>query len=169
MVLEDQMEIPVRAMQTKVLLLAGLAFLARNAPAQPCCEEARPLVTVYGTAELKIVPDVVDISLGVEVRGKDLATALDQQTNRVTEAIAAIRKGGIDAKEIQTDFVSISPVYSNSKNGRNLDYFIARKGISFTLKDTSKYDALMTELVRAGVDRVRSVQFRATDIRKFRD
>ena len=156
-------------MHSKTIVLIGVLCLAGNVGAQQCCEESRPLVTVYGTAELKVVPDVVDISVGVEIRGRDLAALIEQQTNRVTETIAVIRKAGVDAKDIQTDFANVSPIYSNSKNGRNLDYFIAKKGIAFTLKDTAKFDALMAALIQSGVDRVRSVSFRATDIRKYRD
>ncbi len=156
-------------MHSKTIVLIGAMCLAGNIGAQQCCEETRPLVTVYGTAELKVVPDVVDISVSVEIRGKDLAATIEQQTNRVTETIAVIRKAGVDAKDIQTDFANVSPVYTNSKNGRTLDYFIAKKGIAFTLKDTAKFDALMAALIQSGVDRVRSVSFRATDIRKYRD
>jgi uncharacterized protein YggE len=126
-------------------------------------------VTVYGSAELKVVPDVVDISVGVEIRGKDLASTASEQNSRVTDAIAMIRKAGVDAKDIQTDFASITPKYSNSKNGRNFDYYIAKKGIAFTLKDVSKYDSLTVELIRAGVDDFESVNFRVTDMRKYRD
>jgi uncharacterized protein len=132
-------------------------------------EPSRPLVTVYGTADLKVVPDVVDVSIGIENRAKDLASAIDQQTSRVTEAITMIKKAGVDAKDIQTDFSSITPVYSDSKNGRNLDYFIVRKGIAFTLKDTSRFDNLIAGLTQAGINRVQNVRFRATDLRKYRD
>jgi len=156
-------------MHLKTFVLIGAMCIAGNIGAQPCCEDSRPLVTVYGTAELKVVPDVVDVSVSVEVRGKDLASTASQQNSRITDAIAMIRKAGVDAKDIQTDFTNIAPVYSNSKNGRNFDYFVARKGIAFTLKDTAKYDALMAALIQAGVDRVQSVHFRATDIRKYRD
>ena len=156
-------------MHSKMILLIGAACMAGNIAAQQCCEESRPLVTVYGTAELKVVPDVVDISVSVEIRGRDLAAIASQQNSSVKDAITVIRKAGVDAKDIQTDFASITPKYSNSKNGRNLDYYIAKKGIAFTLKDISKYDALTTELIQAGVDHFESVNFRVTDMRKYRD
>ncbi len=129
----------------------------------------RPLITVNGTGELKVVPDVVDISLGVEIRAKDLANAIDQQKSRVTEAIASIRSAGVDAKDIQTDYTGITPVYSDSRNGRNLDYYRVTKSISFTLKDINKYDGLIASLVQSGVNRISRVSFRATEIRKYRD
>jgi uncharacterized protein YggE len=72
-------------------------------------QHSRPLVTVYGTADMKVLPDVVDISIGIETRGKDLASAFEQQTGRITNAIALIRKAGVDVKDIQTDFSSITP------------------------------------------------------------
>jgi uncharacterized protein len=44
-----------------------------------------------------------------------------------------------------------------------------RKGIAFALKETSKFDGLMTELTQAGINRVQNVRFRATELRKYRD
>ena len=153
--------------QTMKLVLALLLIAyAVNGQEQPLnC----PLVTVTGTAELKVIPDVVDISIGVEIRAKELPSAIDQQKSRVTEAIALIRSAGVDAKNIQTDYTGITPVYSDSKNGRTLDYYRVTKSIAFTLGDIDKYDGLIASLVQSGVNRISNVSFRATEIRKYRD
>ena len=157
-------------MSGKVSFIFMLTLLTCNLRAQECEHaRSRPLVTVYGTSEVKVVPDVVDISIGVEIKARELAPAFSEQKSRVEETVATIRKAGVEPKDIQTDFTSVWPVYSSSKNGRNLDYYVLRKGIAFTLKDTSKYDALMADLVQSGVNRVLSVHFRATEIRKYRD
>jgi len=111
----------------------------------------------------------VDISIGIEIKARDLARAIEQQNGRVTDAIALIKKAGVDAKEIQTDFTNITPVYSESKNGRNLDYYDVRKGVAFTLKDTSKFDNLIVALAQSGVNHVQNVRFRVTELRKYRD
>jgi uncharacterized protein YggE len=145
------------------ILLVAFALNGQERPLN------RPLVTVTGTAELKVVPDVVDISIGVEIRAKELDAALEQQTSRVAEASALIRKAGVDAKDIQTDYTSITPVYSESRNGRNLDYYRVTKSIAFTLKDIDKYDSLIASLIQSGVNRISRVSFRSTDIRKYRD
>jgi uncharacterized protein YggE len=155
-------------MRRFVSLTVGVALAAGCIAAQDG-KVSRPLVTVYGTAELKVVPDMVDISIGVEIRGKDLALVIEQQTSRVTESVSLIKKAGVDAKEIQTDFSNITPVYSDSKNGRNLDYYIVRKGIAFTLKDTSKFDSLVAALAQSGINRVQNVRFRATELSKYRE
>jgi uncharacterized protein len=151
------------------LILVLVVTLSAGSIAGQEREDSRPLVTVYGTADMRVVPDVVDVSIGVEIRGKELTPTIEQQTSRITDAIALIRKAGVDVKDIQTDFANITPVYSDSKNGRNLDYFIVRKGIAFTLKDTAKFDALLAALIQSGVNRVQNVRFRATEIRKYRD
>jgi uncharacterized protein len=150
----------------KLVIALCLVAYVGNGQEQPL---DRPLVTVTGTAELKVIPDVVDISIGVEIRAKELSSAIDQQKSRVTEAIALIRSAGVDAKNIQTDYTGIAPVYSDSKNGRNLDYYRVTKSIAFTLGDIDKYDGLIASLVQSGVNRISNVSFRATQIRKYRD
>ncbi len=151
----------------RVLLLSAVLSTASVAGEEH--EIERPLVTVFGTADLKVVPDAVDVSVGIEIRGKDLSATIGEQTRRVTDTIGLIRKAGVDPKDIQTDFTNITPVYSDSKNGRTLDYFIVRKGIAFTLRDTNKFDTLLAMLIQSGVNRVPNVRFRVTEIGKYRD
>jgi uncharacterized protein YggE len=86
-------------MQLIVKLTLGVMLVAASLIAQQN-GISRPLITVYGTADLKVVPDVIDVSIGVEIRGRELPPAIDQQTSRVAEAINLIKNAGVDAKDI---------------------------------------------------------------------
>jgi len=81
----------------------------------------RPLITVSGVAEVKVVPDQVELRVGVEARSKDVGAAVEQQREQIKEVIALAENHGVEEKNIQTDYLNIRPVYASSKNGRFLD------------------------------------------------
>jgi uncharacterized protein len=153
------------------ILIVGVVLAAGCVSAQDA-KPSRPLVTVYGVGEVKVVPDVVDVSIGVEIRGKDLAAAVEQQAARVAEALALIKKAGVEAKDVQTDFLNVTPVYDDyadrTKTGRTLDYYRVIKDISFSLRDFPKFDKLIAALAQSGINRVQSVRFRSTELSKYR-
>ena len=126
-------------------------------------------MTVYGTADIQVVPDRVDISAGVEQKGKDLAPTIELTTRAVTKAIELIRQAGVDAKEIQTRAIDITPVYGDARSGRTLEYYHVTKTIAFTLKDPAKFDRLLVALAQNGINEVENIRYRLADTRPHKD
>jgi len=129
----------------------------------------RPLITVSGVAEVKVVPDQVELRVGVEARSKDVGAAVEQQREQIKEVIALAENHGVEEKNIQTDYLNIRPVYASSKNGRFLDYYAVYRGVAITLKDPSKFDSLVAVLIQPGVNQVFNIRFKTTERRKYKD
>src|SRR5215813_12945986 len=70
-------------------------------------------INVSGDAEIKVPPDQVVLSLGVEVHSKDLAEARHENDRRVRAVKAAAAKSGVQEKDIQTDFIQMGITYQN--------------------------------------------------------
>jgi uncharacterized protein YggE len=88
----------------------------------------------------------------------------------VKKVVNLARGFGIEAKHIQTDFINISPEYEYSSYDvdRIVGYRV-RMIIVITLKDISKFDDLLTGVLELGANFVRGVEFRTTELRKYRD
>ena len=125
------------------------------------------LITVSGTAEIKVIPDEVDIQLGVETRDKNLSIAKAQNDESIKKVLAFASNYGIDPKYLQTDYLSVEPIYTD--NGRILDFYVVHKRIAIILKDISKFEGLLTGVLEAGANHVQNIQFRTTELRKYRD
>jgi uncharacterized protein YggE len=149
-----------------MLALAGIG--ARPVAAQ-LVEPQRPLVTVTGTAEVQVVPDLVDLSVGLETRERDLGFAFRDQENRVRQVLEVAKKFGVGDKDIRTAHVEITPVYDEEKTGRRLSYYQLRKSVGITLRDPSQYDQLLAGLLEVGVNQVTGVVFRHSNDRPYRD
>jgi uncharacterized protein YggE len=127
------------------------------------------VITVTGDADVRVVPDEVIITLGVETWNEDLSAAKAQNDERVSQVLALARNYGIQPQYIQTDHISIEPRYQDDYEKRDFIGFFVRKTIVITLKDISKFDDLLTDVLQHGVNYVHGVQFRTTQLRKYRD
>jgi uncharacterized protein YggE len=153
------------------LFVFALAASAPAAGAQGAAE-ARQVVNVTGTAEVMVVPDEVVLSLGVEARDRSLSVAKTRNDEIMTRALAVARRFGVEEKNVQTDYISVEPSY-DGRRGEDFSYrlegFTVKKNLFVLLKDTSKFEALLTEVLEAGVNHVHGIQFRTSELRKHRD
>ena len=149
--------------------VASLMFIVgtQTSPAQESCPKPR-LISVTGTAEINVAPDQVIMSLGIETHDKELSIAKSQNDARAKKIMAIAHSVGIEPKDIQTSALRLSPDYSEEKVPRFLGYEVSQT-IVITLQDISKYEALMTKLLGAGINRIHDIDFRVGETRKYRD
>lgn len=149
------------------LLIASLAFGQGVAGGEPAVRT----ITVSGQAEVKVIPDRVTISLGVETVESKLEDAKREHDSRVKKLLALPAKFQIDAKDVQTDFLRIAIEYEWDSSGRQRQFkgYSVNQAIAITLKDISKYDALLSAAIEAGVNEVSGVDFQTSELRKHRD
>lgn len=130
---------------------------------------ANRFITVTGDADVRVVPDEVLLTLGVETWHKDLYKAKKENDDIVGQVMDAIEGLGIESKYIQTDHVSIEPRYQNNYTKSEFVGYFVRKTMVVTLKDITLFEDLLMEVLEAGVTHVHGIQFRTTELRKYRD
>ena len=125
-------------------------------------------ISVSGTAEIRVAPDEAILTLGIQSQDKDLAIAKTQNDKRLKKILTVAREAGIETKYIQTSSLTMEPEYSQEKAPRLLDYKVSQT-IVVTMKDLSRYEALMTSFLEAGLNHVDGIQFMVSDPKKFRE
>lgn len=148
-------------------LVSLLVLLASSSLALAETPERRT-ISVSGSADIKVAPDEIEFTLGIETRDKNLLVAKKQNSEKLHKTQTVLRGLGIESKHIQTDYVSIQPDYSNSDHLTPIGYQVQRT-LAVILKDPSKFETLLTEILQAGVNHVHSIDFRTTELRKHRD
>src|ERR1035437_10024912 len=68
-------------------------------------------VTVSGTGEISVAPDVADVVLGVMAQKPTAAEAQSAAATSMTAVVAAVKKSGVADKDIVTINLNLSPVY----------------------------------------------------------
>lgn len=131
-------------------------------------------INVTGEAEVRAVPDEAVFNFGiVTFDSTDIDRARQDNDRRLTDLLALVRRLGIDDKFVQTDFLSIEPRYEYETEGwRRKEYLIGyatTRNLSVTLRDLTKFEALLAGALKLGVDRVGQAELRTTQMRKYRD
>ncbi len=160
-----------------LIILASTALLQLTscAGSQPVCAgESNPslsprLITVTGDADVRVVPDEVVLTLGVETWNEDLEAAKRENDEHIKRVMDLTQHYEIAPQHIQTDHISIEPRYHDNYEKRDFIGFFARKNIVITLKDTAQFDDLLTDVLGAGVNYVHGIQFRTTALRAHKD
>lgn len=97
------------------VLLAGTLLSAVPAGAQePGTDGDEPrTITVNATGLVRGTPDVMELTIGVSSRESSAAEALARNSERARKVIQVLLEAGVDAKDLQTTNLSVSPVYDD--------------------------------------------------------
>lgn len=150
------------------VLISALLLTACGGGQQQAQNEPRT-ITVTGEAEVRVAPDEVIISLGIETWNEDLEAAKAENDERVARVLALIQEKGIEPKHIQTDHINVEPRYHDNYEKRSFIGFFVRKNIVVTLRDLTQFEKLLTDVLQNGVNYVHGIEFRTTDLRTQRD
>ena len=155
-------------MKTRCPLILVLTLL----PLWPAFAQSAPpppQINVSGSAEVKVAPDEIRLSVGVETRDENLDVARQQNDERIAHALAFLKGGGVKDKDVQTDFISVEPDYNyNSSHVKPVAY-IVRKSIEIRVTAITNFEGIVTGLLTNGVNYIHGIDFRTSQLRKYRD
>jgi hypothetical protein len=145
-----------------LLVLAAAAAFAEDKP------EPR-LVTVAGEAEVNVAPDEVVFDLTVSTFNRELRVAKSQTDEKLKNIVALTKRYGVADADIQTDYINLVPRYRGDNEARSLLGYSVRKDLVFTLRDVTRAEGLLSELLAGDVTRINTVSFRSSQMSKYRD
>ena len=151
----------------KILAAAAVLFVV---PALALADAPlRRGITVGGDAEIKVVPDQVILTIAVETLDKDLLLAKKQNDERVKKVLAVATQFKVEPKHVQTEQIAIDPRYRTYSDKTTFEGYAVKKTIVICLKDLSRFEDVLTELLKAGTNSVPGIEFQSTELRKHRD
>jgi uncharacterized protein len=155
-------------MKTRFLFVLAMATLPFTS-AFPQMMTQPPQINVSGSAEVKVVPDEIRLSVGVETRDQVLEVARRQNDERIASALVFLKGAGVKDKDVQTDFISVMPDYDyNSSHVKPVAY-IVRKSIEIRVTAITNFEGIVTGLLTNGVNYIQGIDFRTSQLRKYRD
>ena len=120
-------------------------------------------LTTRGTGRVPGSPDVMTVTLGVEVTAGKAVDALAQNSAKAHAVIAALTGGGVDAKDIQTAQLSLWPEYA--PNRPVVTGYHVTDTVTAKLRDMAKAGSVIDGAVAAAGDagRLQGVSFAIDD------
>jgi uncharacterized protein YggE len=155
----------VRAGAFAALLAVAGPTLAQPVAATPAPSAVEtPFQTttldLSASGEARAAPDMATISLGVTTTGPTAAQALASNAVQMTAVVAALKKAGIEARDIQTSNISLEPQYVYAQNQPpKLTGYQATNTVQVTERDLSRLGGTVDAVVGAGATNVSSINF----------
>ncbi len=123
-----------------------------------------PQITVTGEGKLKVIPDEALITLAVENNGKDALEVKKKNDAQIDKVLKAIKRFGIAPTDFQTQQVSL---YKNYDEASKKYSYVAHQILTIHLKMLSQYDALILEVMDAGINSIQGVEFKASQLKVY--
>ena len=141
-----------------------LALLAAPLAAQPAPPPAFvPLPTLLTlTAEGRVTrtPDQAELSAGVVTNAATAADALAGNSRAMTAMVAALRKAGVAAADLQTSNLSLNPQYRYENNRAPvLTGYQAANTVRVKVRNLAGTGALVDAMVAAGANQINGPSF----------
>lgn len=105
-------------------------------------------ITVTGVGTVTGTPDQLVLSMGVQVNGASVSSALDQASQAVRQVTAALTQRGVAAADIQTSGLAIWPNYQ--ANSQVPASYGASESLTATLDNLSVAGSQIEAAVHAG-------------------
>lgn len=130
-------------------------FLVSAAFAQP--PERR--VTALGTGEMQVAPDMAKVTVeAVNNDGSPVDAAMETRRAMAT-IVAAARRLIRDQADLRTTRLAVNPEYEWVEGKRKFRGYNATQSLEITIRDVSKVDSLLGDLLRAKVSTLGNLEF----------
>lgn len=156
-----------------VVVVLGLLALGGCTTKVVTSEGSTPLntVTAAGTGKASEAPDEAEMTFGVTVRSEKADDALAQASKKADAIISAVKKAGIDAKDVQTQNVSVYPEYREPVEGKApaISGYTATVSVRAKIRDIEKVGDVIAAASGAGANEISGPVFTLSDESPTRD
>ncbi len=152
-----------------VACLHAWPAMAQGVGAMASREAGQRTISVSGESDIRVAPDEVVLTLGVETFHAQLAAAKADNDARVAAVLAAARERRVPDERVRTDFLQLEPRYQSRTDQLVHVGYVVRKTVVITLRDVATFDAVLGAAVAAGATHIHGIDFRTTELRAHRD
>lgn len=157
-----------------VIVIAALAIIkALNIayPIEITSKSTSGELAVVGEGKVDVVPDTASADLGIIVTNASSVNDAQDKINKANNSIvAALKKQGVDKKDIKTSNYSIYPNYDYQKNpsGEIIGYN-GNVTITVKVRDTQRLPTVIQEATNAGANQVIGTTYSVDSPEKYRE
>jgi uncharacterized protein len=161
--METSMKTFLRAAALALAVVSAAAQIAFAEPLPAAAFQATTL-NLSASGEVMAAPDKATITLGVQTEAASAAKALSANAEQMTQVMAALKRGGIAERDIQTAQLTVNPKYAYEPNQPpRLTGYEASNQVAITVRDLKRLGPTVDAAVGAGATNVNSIVFGLID------
>ena len=140
-------------------------------PAITLAEDARREIIVSGEGRVSAEPDMAVLTLGVTREAKTAKDAMDQTSAAVSEVLTTLTDAGIEARDMQTSSLSLSPRWDHSDRDKppSVVGYVASNTLSIRVRDLGGLGAVLDGVIGSGANQMNGLSFTLSDPRPIED
>ena len=123
--------------------------------------------TVTGTGKVTAIPDIAIVTVGVKAQGATVKQVQQELNTNNNKVIDAVKKLGVDAKDIQTSNYSVSPMYDYSAKTPRITGYQANTNITIKVRNVDKANDVIDAATANGANQVGGLTFDIDDKTKL--
>jgi len=116
-------------------------------------------ITIDGEGKVTAIPDIAEISLGIQTDKATVASAQKENTDKMNKIIAELKGTGIEAKDIQTTNYSIYPRYDWNEGKQTLLGYTVSQNVTVKIRNLDKIGDIVDKAGSLGANQVSSLSF----------
>jgi len=153
-----------KTLLTSAIVLLALALGACSPTIQADAAPPVRTLNVNGAGQVMLSPDIAYIYIGVHTEEETAAEAVAANNDETQQVIEALKKAGVDAKDIRTTNFSIWPNQQYSPDGQPIGTrYVVDNSVFVTVRELDKLGDLLDAAVNAGANSINSIQFDVAD------
>lgn len=130
-------------------------------------DDSSPIRTmsVTGSGQVFLVPDVAYIYIGVHSQSENVTTALNQNNEQAKAVSDALKKLDVEEKDIQTTSFNIYPQqqYEQMTGKVTGTIYMVDNTVYVTVRDLKKLGEILDAVVRSGANSINGITFDVVD------
>jgi hypothetical protein len=119
--------------------------------------------SVSGEGKAVVKPDIALVSVGVEASGNSVKQVQNQINQTINQVTAALKKLGIDEKDIKTTNYNINPTYDWANGRQRITGYHASTNLSIKVRDIDKTNEVIDTATANGANQVGNIAFDVDD------
>ncbi len=162
--------LPITVLLITILVLTTTTCNAQGNLMVPEAQGTSRTISVTGSADVMVIPDEAVFSLSVETENMDITKAKAENDTIIKKIKSITNEFKIESKYVVTDYINVNPKYTYNNSGESIfKGYTVQRGLVITLKELGKFDEMLTRLLDAGAHNIQRVQFKTTQLRKYKD
>ena len=124
-------------------------------------------ITVTGTGSVEAAPDMATLTLGVTNRDAQAAVSMQATSEAVAKILARLQQLGVEARDIQTRDLSLSPVWNGRRpqqdDAPEIEGFVASNRVFVRLRELDRLGEVLDAALRDGANHFGGLSFAVQD------
>ncbi|MDR2506235.1 MAG: SIMPL domain-containing protein [Oscillospiraceae bacterium] len=141
-----------------LLVLMAMLFL----PGFVRAESVAPTISSYGTATISVQPDYAVIVAGYSADNADVLVAQQENAEKMTAIIEAVKALGVDEKDIATSNFSVESIYDYRESVPKLVGYRVNNNITIYVRDILNVPTVLNACFAAGANQSYGLTFKST-------